>query len=432
MAAQNGLSWDMGHDVSGVTQLHLSRCGSIEVERRYLLTQVLTRIQFMPQAQGIRIGRVLGIPIYIDLSWIIIFGLITYLISTQFAQLNSQWSATQVWTLAAATSLLFFGSVLFHELSHSVVAQHYKIRVLSITLFLFGGLARIAKEPSKAIQEFNIAIAGPLSSAFLGGMFYISTLMFPSNQMIGAAGKYLCITNLLLALFNMLPGFPLDGGRIFRAIVWGATKDFVRATRVAGASGKLIAYGMIALGLWRAFGLHGDDRWGGVWLAVIGWFLLNAAQASVAQVTIRETLNGLRASDVMSHEVPAIPANLSLDEYSNEVLRTGRRVHIVTMDQRLVGMMNVAALNTVPREDWNMNSVQAVMVPRERILWAAPDEPLPALLDRLVAADVNQMPVVQHSDDGMANIVGMVTRDAILRVIQTRSELGTALSGGDK
>jgi Zn-dependent protease/predicted transcriptional regulator len=383
----------------------------------------------MPQAQGIRIGRILGIPIYIDLSWIIIFGLITYLISNQFAQLNPQWTITQLGILGAATSLLFFGSVLFHELSHSVVAQHYKIRVLSITLFLFGGLARIGKEPSKAIQEFNIAIAGPLASAFLAGVFFLSTLVFPDSKIVAAVSTYLWQTNLALAVFNMLPGFPLDGGRIFRAIVWGTTKDFVRATRVAGASGKLIAYGMIVLGLWLAFGFRGSGRWEGIWLAVIGWFLLNAAQASVAQVTIRETLNGLRASDVMSHEVPAIPANLNLDEYSNEVLRTGRRVHIVTMDQRLVGMMNVAALNTVPREDWNMNSVQAVMVPRERILWAAPDEPLPTLLDRLVAADVNQMPVVQHSEDGMANIVGMVTRDAILRVIQTRSELGTALSG---
>ena len=383
----------------------------------------------MPQAQGIRIGRILGIPIYIDLSWIIIFGLITYLISNQFAQLNPQWTITQLGILGAATSLLFFGSVLFHELSHSVVAQHYKIRVLSITLFLFGGLARIGKEPNKAIQEFNIAIAGPLASAFLAGVFFLSTLVFPDSKIVAAVSTYLWQTNLALAVFNMLPGFPLDGGRIFRAIVWGTTKDFVRATRVAGASGKLIAYGMIVLGLWLAFGFRGSGRWEGIWLAVIGWFLLNAAQASVAQVTIRETLNGLRASDVMSHEVPAIPANLNLDEYSNEVLRTGRRVHIVTMDQRLVGMMNVAALNTVPREDWNMNSVQAVMVPRERILWAAPDEPLPTLLDRLVAADVNQMPVVQHSEDGMANIVGMVTREAILRVIQTRSELGTALSG---
>ena len=383
----------------------------------------------MPQAQGIRIGRILGIPIYIDLSWIIIFGLITYLISNQFAQLNPQWTITQLGILGAATSLLFFGSVLFHELSHSVVAQHYKIRVLSITLFLFGGLARIGKEPNKAIQEFNIAIAGPLASAFLAGVFFLSTLVFPDSKIVAAVSTYLWQTNLALAVFNMLPGFPLDGGRIFRAIVWGTTKDFVRATRVAGASGKLIAYGMIVLGLWLAFGFRGSGRWEGIWLAVIGWFLLNAAQASVAQVTIRETLNGLRASDVMSHEVPAIPANLNLDEYSNEVLRTGRRVHIVTMDQRLVGMMNVAALNAVPREDWNMNSVQAVMVPRERILWAAPDEPLPTLLDRLVAADVNQMPVVQHSEDGMANIVGMVTREAILRVIQTRSELGTALSG---
>jgi Zn-dependent protease/predicted transcriptional regulator len=383
----------------------------------------------MPQAQGIRIGRILGIPIYIDLSWIIIFGLITYLISNQFAQLNPQWTITQLGILGAATSLLFFGSVLFHELSHSVVAQHYKIRVLSITLFLFGGLARIGKEPSKAIQEFNIAIAGPLASAFLAGVFFLSTLVLPDSKIVAAVSTYLWQTNLALAVFNMLPGFPLDGGRIFRAIVWGTTKDFVRATRVAGASGKLIAYGMIVLGLWLAFGFRGSGRWEGIWLAVIGWFLLNAAQASVAQVTIRETLNGLRASDVMSHEVPAIPANLNLDEYSNEVLRTGRRVHIVTMDHRLVGMMNVAALNTVPREDWNMNSVQAVMVPRERILWAAPDEPLPTLLDRLVAADVNQMPVVQHSEDGMANIVGMVTREAILRVIQTRSELGTALSG---
>jgi len=384
----------------------------------------------MPQAQGIRIGRILGIPIYVDLSWIIIFGLITYLISNQFAQLNPQWTITQLGILGAATSLLFFASVLFHELSHSMVAQHYKIRVLSITLFLFGGLARIGKEPSKAIQEFNIAIAGPLASGFLAGVFFLSTLVFPDSKIVAAVSTYLWQTNLALAVFNMLPGFPLDGGRIFRAIVWGTTKDFVRATRVAGASGKLIAYGMIVLGLWLAFGFRGSGRWEGIWLAVIGWFLLNAAQASVAQVTIRETLNGLRASDVMSHEVPAIPANLNLDEYSNEVLRTGRRVHIVTMDQRLVGMMNVAALNTVPREDWNMNSVQAVMVPRERILWAAPDEPLPTLLDRLVAADVNQMPVVQHSEDGMANIVGMVTRDAILRVIQTRSELGTALSGG--
>ncbi|HEX8872030.1 MAG TPA: site-2 protease family protein [Candidatus Acidoferrum sp.] len=379
----------------------------------------------MSPSPGIRVGRVLGIPIFLDVSWILIFGLITMLISMQFAKEHPQWSTTQHWFVGVLTSVLFFSSVVFHELAHSVVAQHYKIKVLSITLFLFGGLARIAREPAAAIQEFNIAIAGPLASAFLSGTFFLLTMIFPYSQIIGALANYLGWTNLYLAVFNLLPGFPLDGGRIFRAMVWGATKDFARATRAAGASGKLIAYAMIVIGVASAI----TGRWGGVWLGFIGWFLLNAAQASVAQVTIRETLAGLHAADVMSQEVPTIPANMSLTEYSAEVLRTGRRVHIVTMDDRLVGMMNVAALNTVPREEWSQNSVQAVMVPRERILWASPDEPLQRLLERLIAADVNQMPVVSHSEEGNAHIIGMVTREAILRVIQTRSELGAALNG---
>jgi CBS domain-containing protein len=181
---------------------------------------------------------------------------------------------------------------------------------------------------------------------------------------------------------------------------------------------------MIIFGVWSAI----NGRWGGIWLGFIGWFLLNAAQASVAQVTIQETLSGLRAADVMSRDVPTVPGNMSLDEYSNEVLRTGRRIHIVTMDDRLVGLMNVAALNRVPRDEWHINSVQAVMVPRENILWASPEEPLQRLLERLIAADVNQMPVVSHGEEGTASIIGMVTRDAILRVIQTRSELSAALN----
>jgi Zn-dependent protease/predicted transcriptional regulator len=376
----------------------------------------------MAQSQGFRIGRVLGIPIYIDFSWIIIFSLITYMLSQQFTKEHPQWSTPEHWALGILTSLLFFGSVLFHELSHSVVAQRYRLKVISITLFIFGGLARISREPSKAMEEFNIAIAGPISSAILSGLFFLITLVFPYNQMLGALASYLWQTNLALAVFNLLPGFPLDGGRIFRAIVWGATKDFSKATRVAGASGKLIAYTLIAIGLWSAF----NGRWGGIWTGLVGWFLLNAAHASVQQVTIRESLVGLTAADVMSNEVPTIPGNMSLDEYSGEVLRTGRRVHIVTSDDRLVGLMNVAALNTVPRDEWNINSVQATMVQREKILWAAPEEPLQRLLERLMAADVNQMPVVRHTDEGAANIVGMVTRDAILRVIQTRSELGYA------
>jgi Zn-dependent protease len=365
----------------------------------------------------------LGIPIYIDYSWVIIFGLITFSLSTQFTKEHPKWTSSQTWGVGLATSLLFFGSVVFHELAHSVVAQRYKIRVLSITLFIFGGLARIARDPSNARQEFNIAIAGPISSGFLALLFFGISLLFPNQELIVAGCEQLYVTNGMLALFNLLPGFPLDGGRVFRAMVWGATKDFARATRAAGTSGKLIAYALILVGVGGAVTSH----WGLIWFGFIGWFLLNSAQASMAQVTIRETLTGLFATDVMSHEVPTIPANMSLEEYGAEVLRTGRRVHIVTMDDRLVGLMNVAALNSVPRNEWDMNSVQAVMVPREKILWAAPEEPLQRLLERLISADVNQMPVVSHSEDGAAHIVGLVTRDAILRVIQTRSELGAAL-----
>jgi CBS domain-containing protein len=296
-------------------------------------------------------------------------------------------------------------------------------------------LARISREPTKAIQEFNIAVAGPLASGFLSVFFYSLTFLVPGNQMIGTSATFLGQTNLMLAAFNLLPGFPLDGGRIFRAMVWGATKDFVRATQVAGASGKMIASAMIVAGIGsiaseRLAGLLatiGLGRWDGAWFVLIGWYLLNAAQASLTQVTIRGALAGLSATDVMSHEVPTIPANMNLVEYSNEVLRTGRRMHIVTMDDRLVGLMNVAALNKVSRDEWDMNSVQAVMVPRDKIIWASPEEPLQRLLERLLAADVNQMPVVSHGEDGSAHIVGIVTRDAILRVIQTRSELGAAL-----
>jgi Zn-dependent protease/predicted transcriptional regulator len=378
----------------------------------------------MPTSSGFRIGRILGIPIYVHASWFIIFVLITTMLGMQFTQAHPQWTSVQHWSVGVATSLLFFASVLFHELAHSMVARIYKIRVISITLFVFGGVARIGREPAKAIQEFNIAIAGPLASLFLALGFYGLTLFFPYAQMVGALAVWLGQTNAGLALFNLLPGFPLDGGRIFRAIMWGVTKDFSRATKIAGMSGKVVAYGMIVLGAGLAMMVR--EQWmSGLWLAFIGWFLLNAAQESVAQVAIRETLSGLHAADVMSHEVPTVQRNISLEEYGQEVARTGRRCHLVTTDDRLVGMINVHTLNSVPRNEWGNMSVQGVMIPREKILWARPEEPLLGLLERLVSADVNQMPVVSDTENDGAHIIGMITRDSILRVMQARSEVGS-------
>ena len=379
----------------------------------------------MNRATGFRIAKIMGIPIYLDASWLLIFGWITYELAMDFSQLHPQWTPFEHWTLGILTSLLFFGSVLFHELAHSVVALYYKIPVHSITLFLFGGLARIGREPSKPIQEFNIAVAGPLASFFLGGMFLAITHFYPSSQIVGALASYLGWTNLLLGGFNLVPGFPLDGGRIFRAMLWGITKDFSRATLIAGSSGKVVAYAMIGIG---GYLLYKKDWYSALWLGFIGWYLLIAAQQSIAQMTIRDALSGLHASDVMSHEVPTISGNTSLEEYGAEVLRTGRRCHLVLSGDRLVGMMNVHMLNAVSRSEWANNSVQAAMIPRDKIQWTSPDEPLLRLLERLLTADINQMPVVSGATDEAPQIVGIVTRDSILRVMQTHSELASQFS----
>src|SRR5215469_1825462 len=381
----------------------------------------------MSRGSGFRIAKVLGIPIYLDASWLLIFGLITYELAMNFRQLHPQWTPTEHWTLGILTSLLFFGSVLFHELAHSVVALYYKIPVHSITLFIFGGLARIGREPSKPIQEFNIAAAGPLASFFLAAAFWATMRLFPSEQMVGVLGGYLFWANASLGAFNLAPGFPLDGGRIFRAVLWGITKNFSRATLIAGTSGKVVAYAMMGIGGYLAF--YKNDWYSGLWLGVIGLYLLTAAQQSITQMTIRDALSGLHASDVMSHEVPTISGNMTLDEYGAEVLRTGRRCHLVLSGDRLVGMMNVHTLNAVSRSEWANNSVQAAMIPREKIQWTSPDEPLMRLLERLLTADINQMPVVSGATDEAPQIVGIVTRDSILRVMQTHSELASQLSG---
>jgi len=365
---------------------------------------------------GFRIGRIFGIPINLHTSWFIVFALITFSLAMQFRGEHPNWNEVQHWTLGILTSLLFFGSVLFHELAHSVTAQRYKIPVVSITLFVFGGLARIGREAATARQEFNIAVAGPLSSYVLSGGFYLLARGFPQSEMIGALAMWLAQINFALATFNLVPGFPLDGGRILRAIVWGATGDYTRATKFASVGGQLVAYLLIFTGLWQA--LTGNLM-GGLWLAFIGWFLLSAAQESFAQVAIRNSLRGMCAGDVMSQELPVVPRSITVAEYVEEILHTGRRCHLVQGDGQLVGLISVHSVSSIPREEWATTSVQAAMLPRERVHIAAPNEPVLSILERMQSEDINQMPVVAGD-----RVVGLISRDVILRVIQTRMEVG--------
>jgi Zn-dependent protease/predicted transcriptional regulator len=366
---------------------------------------------------GIKIGQVFGIPIFLHLSWILIFGLITYSLADEYGARYPQWTSGQLWSLGLITSLLFFGSVLFHELSHSAVARHYRIPVASITLFFFGGIASITRDPDSAGQEFLMAAAGPASSYVLAGGFWLLARATPNDSMPNALATWLAGTNALLATFNLLPGFPLDGGRVFRSIVWGITKNYSKSTRIASRVGQGIAYAMMAFGLYTALILHSSVN--GVWFVFLGWFLLTAARQSYQQVEAQGALQGLRAADVMTSDMPTVGRDLSLDEYSREVSRTGRRAHLVVSDGKLAGFMRVEILQAVPREDWPSTSVQAVMIPREKLAWTAPDEPVLSVLERMRSANVDQLAVIRED-----NVVGLVTRDSILRVVQAHTELG--------
>jgi Zn-dependent protease/predicted transcriptional regulator len=366
--------------------------------------------------KGFRLGRILGIPIFLDTSWFLIFALITYSLATQLGTEHPAWSTQQRWAIGIATSILFFASVVLHELGHSVIAKHYRIPVLSITLFIFGGLARIGRDPEKAKQEFNIAIAGPVVSFLLAGLFLGIGRAMAGVDKVSATANWLGEINFMLGAFNLVPGFPLDGGRILRAIAWGISKDFAKATKIASRSGQLFAYLLMIIGIWQGFN---QNLIGGVWLFFIGWFLLSAARESYAQVAIRATLEGLRAGDVMTQEVPKVGRDISLEDYVHEVLRTGRRCHIVTGAGELVGLITLHAVSRFPREEWANTSVQAAMLPRDKIHWAAMEEPLLGVLERMQSEDVNQMPVLE---DG--HLVGLISRDSILRIIQTRLRIG--------
>jgi Zn-dependent protease len=373
----------------------------------------------MNRSPGLKIGRIFGIPIFLHPSWFIILVIVAPSLATQFAKDHPDWTAPQYWAVGILTSLLFFASVIIHELGHSVVAMRYKFPVVSITLFVFGGLARISRDPDKPLQEFNIAIAGPITSFLLAGIFFSLTRIAPANHMLVALGVWLGWTNVILGVFNLVPGFPMDGGRVLRAAAWAITGDYFRATRIASRCGQTVAFAMILGGAWF---FYKEDYGNGAWFVLIGWFLLTAARDSSSQVAIREALSGLLAADVMSRDLSSIARDISLEEYGHEVLRTGRRCHLVADGENLRGLMTVNALNQVPRDEWNMTSVQAAMLPLDRVRWAAPEEPVLHVLDRMQTEDINQMPVLQA--EPTPHVVGMVSRDSILRVIQARAEIG--------
>jgi Zn-dependent protease len=367
-------------------------------------------------AQSIRLGRVLGIPIGVNYSWFIIFFLITHSLTVLFGELHPDWTYGGRIAFGVATSLLFFASVVLHELGHSVMALRYRIPVRSITLFVFGGIAQIGKEPEKPSQEFNIAIAGPLVSAALGGTF-LGLEWLTRNRLEGVAtlGGWLGGINLTLAAFNLVPGFPLDGGRILRALAWRLTGSFERATRVAATSGQLFAYGFVLFGVVQAVA---GNVLGGLWIAFIGWFLLSAAQMSSAQLRLQHALAGFTAGDVMREECWRADEGTPVSDLVERMLRTGERCSMVLDGERLSGLVTLHQIKELPRDAWADTPARTIMVPEDRLSRVAPGTPLQAVLEKMTEDNVNQIPVVEHG-----RLVGVIGRDHLLAVVRNRLEL---------
>ena len=366
-----------------------------------------------------RIGKIAGIEIDINWSWIVILALLTVsLASGWFPQLYPGWSTATYWVVSLISALLLFVSVLLHELAHSLVARRNGLTVKNITLFIFGGVSNIEQEPKSPGVEFWMALVGPLTSLLIGAV--CSLLLLPlrgTHSPLEGILFYLAVTNILLGLFNLIPGFPLDGGRVLRAIVWKITDNLQTATRVASLSGQIIAYLFILGGVWLIFG---GDVLDGVWFGFIGWFLLSAAQSANTQGTLQSVLRGVTVAEVMNPTPPTVPATISLQDLVDEYfLPHGLRCALVTQGEQLVGMITLNDIRHVPREQWASTPVERAMVPVERLHVVTPQQSLNEVLPLMAGRDVNQLPVVQNGIPA-----GIVSRDAIMRYLEVRRSLG--------
>ncbi|MBP7794963.1 MAG: site-2 protease family protein [Candidatus Saccharicenans sp.] len=365
-----------------------------------------------------RIGRLAGIEIKVDSSWIIIFLLFTFsLAAFYFPQAFPVSSHSFYWLLGLITSLLVFASVLFHELAHSVVARKQGEKVEDITLFILGGVARISEELKEPKKEFYLALAGPVSSFILGGLFLLlSSGLRNISHPVQIASAYLAYTNLVLGGFNLLPGFPMDGGRVLRAILWRTTGDLKKATRIASSVGQGIAFLLIFIGLVQFF----RGNLGGLWLVLIGWFLHTASVQGYSQVVLKSALQDLKASDLMDRNFisvnPELPVETLVHDY---ILKKQERVFLVTDQDVFLGLVCLEDVKKVPRSRWPELKVSEIMTPVNKVVSIRPEANGDEVLNSLVNNEVNQLPVLEGG-----RVVGIITRTDLLRILQLRTDLG--------
>jgi Zn-dependent protease/CBS domain-containing protein len=368
---------------------------------------------------GFRLGRILGFEVTVDFSWFIIFFLVLWSFSMGLFPARVPGYGPPVYLAAGlVTALLLFASLLAHELSHSVVARMKGIPVDGITLFIFGGVARTRMEASTPGDEFQIAGVGPLSSFLIAlgfaGLFYLGAqLGWP--QLVLAAAQYLAFLNFVLAVFNLLPGFPLDGGRLFRAIVWKVTGNLTKATRIATLAGQSFGLLLVAFGLLRAF--QGAVM-GGLWLVFIGWFLRNAAASSYRQHLVQAMLEGVTARQAMTPAPQTVPADVSIQQLMDDFFMRQRFVAYPVLDYREpVGIITLHQVRDVPREEWQQRRAADVMAPAGT-LTVAPDDSMMRVLEVLRDSPVRRVLVV---DNG--SLAGILTANDVAGWLERARQL---------
>jgi Zn-dependent protease/CBS domain-containing protein len=382
--------------------------GSLQNARKKLMTR-----------QNIPLGRIVGIPIGLDYSWFLIFALLTWMLASSYYPAEfKNWSPQLYWFMGAVTAIMLFVSVLLHELGHSVVALRYKIPVRSITLFIFGGVAQIDAKPPSARAEFLIAIAGPVVSLGLAVLFSLLKPAFAAVEPLWGLAKYLAYINFSLVLFNLIPGFPLDGGRVFRAVVWAVTKDLRRATLIAANAGRFFGFLFIFVGVWQIFS---GNFGGGLWIAFIGWFLGNAATAQVQQVVLQGQLGGHTVRQAMSSRGLSVPADLTLQQLvDGQILGSGRRCFLVNRGEDTVGLITLHRVKEVPRPEWGKTTAAQAMLPLKQVKRISPDDELLSALELMGREGVNQLPVMAGGQ-----VFGMLNREDVITYLRTLQELRT-------
>jgi len=368
-----------------------------------------------------KVATIGGIQIFIDWTWLLAFAFFTWSLGAYYDTTFHSWGHGTAYLLGALSTILLFVTVLLHELGHSFTARSLGLPVNSITLFIFGGVSNLTTEPQTPRIEFLVTFAGPLTSLILAGIFYLLHAAAGSGSSeVSAVLGYLASVNLLLAIFNLIPAFPLDGGRVFRSLVWGITGSMTRATRLATTVSRLIAYLFIGGGLLEALGF--GQFVGGLWLAFIGWFLYNSATASSQQAVMDQVLRGVDVRDVMDPAPVGIAPTIPVQSLVFDHLLDGsqRAVSVQNPDGTLLGLVTLTDLRHLDQEDWRTTPVSRIMTPAAKLRTVAPTEDLRHAIGLLADNRYHQLPVVEQG-----RLVGMLNRDHVMQYLQLRQLQGS-------